>query len=138
MVKQMTDTTKDWNDVNDAVTNQIKELEAVEAQLENIQEALDDADKAITAAEEKVAALPPVGTDVDTINQQMEDLKVCLYVCVFYAVKNKFYQLNGIETTRDNSSVPVLLSMSAIDNRYGPSLFLIRIYKKKLTVSRKR
>ena len=84
MLKRMTDTTKEWNDVNDAVTNQIKELEAVQAQLENIQEALDDADKAITAAEEKVAALPPVGTDVDTINQQMEDLKVCLHfsVCI--------------------------------------------------------
>lgn len=86
MVKQMTETTKDWNDVNDAVANQIKELEAVEAQLENFKEALDDADKAITAAEEKVATLPPVGTDVNTINQQMEDLKVC--AC------NQFFQYN--------------------------------------------
>ena len=83
MVKQMTDTTKDWNDINDAVANQIKELEAAQAQLENIQEAVDDADKAITAEEEKIAELPPVGSDVDTINQQMEDLKVgCIHLVV--------------------------------------------------------
>ena len=83
MVKQMTDTTKDWNDINDAVANHIKELEAAQAQLENIQEAVDDADKAITAEEEKIAELPPVGSDVDTINQQMEDLKVgCIHLVV--------------------------------------------------------
>lgn len=76
MVKQMSDTDKQWNDVNDAAANQEAKLEKALQQVEDIQEALRKADQAMSKTEEKVKDLPPVGADVDTINQQLEDIKV--------------------------------------------------------------
>lgn len=76
MVKQMSDTDKQWNDVNDGAANQQAELEKALQQVEEMQEALRKADQAMSETEEKVKELPPVGADVDTINQQLEDIKV--------------------------------------------------------------
>lgn len=75
-VKQMANTDKTWNDVNDAAANQVKDLEATLDQLNKLQDSLQDADKAIGAFEKKVADQPPIGTDAETIEQQIEDLKV--------------------------------------------------------------
>lgn len=72
----MSVTDKQWNDVNDAAANQQAEIEKALQQVEEMQEALQQADKAMSETEEKVKQLPPVGTDVDTINQQLEDIKV--------------------------------------------------------------
>ena len=76
MVKQISDTDKEWNDVNVATDNQVKELEKALEHLENLQEAVKEADEAITAEEGKVNDLAPVGTDVDTIKEQIEQVKV--------------------------------------------------------------
>ena len=76
MVKQMSDTDKQWNDVNDAAANQEAELEKALQQVEEMQEALRQADQAMSETEDKIKQLPPVGADVDTINQQLEDIKV--------------------------------------------------------------
>lgn len=76
MVKQMSDTDKQWNNVNDAAANQQAELEKALQQVEEMQEALSQADQAMTETEEKVKQLPPIGADVDTINQQLDDIKV--------------------------------------------------------------
>ena len=76
MVKQMSDTDKQWNNVNDAAVNQQAELEKALHQVEEIQEALSQADQAMDETEEKVKQLPPIGADVDTINQQLDDIKV--------------------------------------------------------------
>jgi len=76
MVKQMSDTDKQWNNVNDAAVNQQAELEKALHQVEEMQEALSQADQAMGETEEKVKQLPPIGTDVDTINQQLDDIKV--------------------------------------------------------------
>lgn len=76
MVKQMSDTDKQWNDVNDAAANQEAELEKALQQAEEMQEALRQADQAISETEDKIKQLPPIGADVDTINQQLDDIKV--------------------------------------------------------------
>ena len=76
MVKQMSDTDKQWNDVNDAAANQQAELEKALQQVEEMLEALRQADQAMSETEKKVKQLPPIGADVDTINQQLEDIKV--------------------------------------------------------------
>lgn len=76
MVKQMSDTDKQWNDVNDAAANQQAELEKALQQVEELQEALRQADQAMSETEDKVKQLQPIGADVDTINQQLEDIKV--------------------------------------------------------------
>lgn len=75
-VKQMANTDKSWNDVNDAVANQIKDLEATLDQLDKLQDSLKDTDEAVSAFEEKIADQAPVGTDAEAIEQQIEDLKV--------------------------------------------------------------
>ena len=76
VVKQMSDTDKQWNDVKDAAANQQAEIEKALQEVEELQEALQRADQAMTESEEKVKQLPPVGADVDTINQQLEGIKV--------------------------------------------------------------
>lgn len=76
VVKQMSDTDKQWNDVKDAAANQQAEIEKALQEVEELQEALQTADQAMTESEEKVKQLPPVGADVDTINQQLEGIKV--------------------------------------------------------------
>lgn len=76
VVKQMSDTDKQWNDVKDAAANQQAEIEKALQEVEELQEALQRADQAMTKSEEKVKQLPPVGADVDTINQQLEGIKV--------------------------------------------------------------
>ena len=76
VVKQMSDTDKQWNDVKDAAANQQAEIEEALQEVEELQEALQTADQAMTESEEKVKQLPPVGADVDTINQQLEGIKV--------------------------------------------------------------
>lgn len=81
-VKQMTKNDKAWNDVNDATANQIKDLEATLDQLEKIQDSLKDADEAIGAFEEKVKNQPPIATDAEAIEKQMEDLKVCVCITI--------------------------------------------------------
>ena len=72
----MSDTDKQWNDVNDAAANQEAELEKALQQAEEMQEALRQADQAISETEDKIKQLPPIGADVNTINQQLEDIKV--------------------------------------------------------------
>ena len=74
--KQMTHTDRQWNDVNEAVANQVTELEKALKQLEDWTETVKEADEAITILEGKVNDLTPVGTDVDTIKEQMEQVKV--------------------------------------------------------------
>lgn len=76
VVKQMSDTDKQWNDVKDAAADQQAEIEKALQEVEELQEALQRADQAMTESEEKVKQLPPVGADVDTINQQLEGIKV--------------------------------------------------------------
>ena len=76
VVKQMSDTDKQWNDVKDAAANQQAEIEKALQEVEELQEALQTADQAMTESEEKVKQLPPVGADVDTINQQLGCIKV--------------------------------------------------------------
>ena len=76
VVKQMSDTDKQWNYVKDAAANQQAEIEKALQEVEELQEALQRADQAMTKSEEKVKQLPPVGADVDTINQQLEGIKV--------------------------------------------------------------
>lgn len=76
VVKQMSDTDKQWNDVKDAAADQQAEIEKALQEVEELQEALQTADQAMTESEEKVKQLPPVGADVDTINQQLEGIKV--------------------------------------------------------------
>lgn len=76
VVKQMSDTDKQWNDVKDAAANQQAEIEKALQEVKELQEALQRADQAMTKSEEKVKQLPPVGADVDTINQQLEGIKV--------------------------------------------------------------
>ena len=76
MVKQMADTDKEWDDVNDAAANQVKELEKALEQLEKLDEAVKEVDEAVNAEEAKLNELPPVGTDVGTINEQIEQIKV--------------------------------------------------------------
>lgn len=76
VVKQMSDTDKQWNDVKDAAANQQAEIEKALQEVEELQEALQRADQAMTESEEKVKQLPPVGADVDTINQQLGGIKV--------------------------------------------------------------
>lgn len=87
MVKQISDTDKEWNDVNDAAANQVKELEKALEQLEELDKAVKEVDEAITAEEAKVNELPPVAADVDTIKEQIEQVKVSLL---------KFVALKGI------------------------------------------
>ena len=72
----MSDTDKQWSDVNDAAANQKAEIEKALQQVEEMQEALRKADQAMSETEDKIKQLPPVGADVDTINQQLEDIKV--------------------------------------------------------------
>ena len=72
----MSDTDKQWNDVNDAAANQQAEIEKALKQVEEMQDALQKADKALSATEDKIKQLPPIGADVDTINHQVEDIKV--------------------------------------------------------------
>ena len=76
VVKQMSDTDKQWNDAKDAVAKQQAEIEKALQEVEELQEALQKADQVMTESEQKVEQLPPVGSDVDTINQQLEDIKV--------------------------------------------------------------
>ena len=95
VVKQMSDTDKQWHDVNDAVANQQAEIEKALQQVEEMQSALDKADQAMSATEDKIKQLPPIGTDVDTINQQMEDIKVSGKVVEF--VKNPLKTVNSHE-----------------------------------------
>lgn len=76
VVKQMSGTDKQWNDVKDAAANQQAEIEKALQEVEELQEALQRADQAMTESEEKVKQLPPVGADVDTINQQLGGIKV--------------------------------------------------------------
>ena len=76
VVKQMSDTDKQWNDVKDAAANQQAEIEKALQEVEELQEALQRADQAMTESEEKVKQLPPVAADVDTINQQLGCIKV--------------------------------------------------------------
>lgn len=76
MLQQMSDTDKNWNDVNDAVTSQKAEIEKALQQVEEMQKALDKADQDMSATEEKIKDLAPIGDDVDTINRQLEDIQV--------------------------------------------------------------
>lgn len=76
IVQQMSDTDKNWNDVNDAVANQEAEIEKALQQVEEMQNALDKADQDMSSTEEKIKDLAPIGDDVDTINRQLVDIKV--------------------------------------------------------------
>ena len=76
MVKQMSDTDKQWHDVNDMAANQQAEIEKALQKVEEMQKALDKADQAMSETEDKIKQLAPIGSDVDTINQQLEDIKV--------------------------------------------------------------
>lgn len=76
IVQQMSDTDKNWNDVNDAVANQETEIEKALQQVEEMQNALDKADQDMSSTEEKIKDLAPIGDDVDTINRQLVDIKV--------------------------------------------------------------
>ena len=76
IVQQMSDTDKNWNDVNDAVANQEAEIEKALQQVEEVQNALDKADQDMSSTEEKIKDLAPIGDDVDTINRQLVDIKV--------------------------------------------------------------
>ena len=79
LVKQMSDSDKQWHDVNDAAANQQAEIEKALQQVEEMQKALDKADQDMSATEDKIKQLPPIGSEVDTINQQLEDIKVSLH-----------------------------------------------------------
>lgn len=72
----MSDTDKQWKDVNDTVANQQAEIEKALHQVEEMQKALDKADKDMSATEDKIKQLPLIGSDVDTINQQLENIQV--------------------------------------------------------------
>lgn len=72
----MSDTDKQWRDVSDTAANQQAEIEKALQQVEEMQKALDKADQDMSATEDKIKQLPPIGSDVDTINQQLEDIKV--------------------------------------------------------------
>lgn len=72
----MSDTDKQWKDVNDTVANQQAEIEKALHQVEEMQKALDKADQDMSATEDKIKQLPPIGSDVDTINQQLENIQV--------------------------------------------------------------
>lgn len=85
-VKQMANTDKTWHDVNDATANQIKDLEATLDQLNKLHDSLKDTDDSISAFEKKVADQPPIGTDAEAIEQQMEDLKVMMTACTTLCV----------------------------------------------------
>ena len=76
LVKQMSDTDKQWHDVNDMAANQQVEIEKALQKVEEMQKALDKADQAMSETEDKIKQLAPIGSDVDTINQQLEDIKV--------------------------------------------------------------
>lgn len=75
-VKQMSDTDRLWHDVAEGATNQQAEIEKALKQVEEIQKPLQKADKDMNETEEKIELLPPVAANVDTINQQLEDIKV--------------------------------------------------------------
>lgn len=90
VVKQMSDTDKQWNDVKDAAANQQAEIEKALQEVEELQEALQRADQAMTESEEKVKQLPPVGADVDTINQQLEGIKV--WASIFSTLFSPFFE----------------------------------------------
>ena len=85
VVKQMSDTDKQWNDVKDAAADQQAEIEKALQEVEELQEALQRADQAMTESEEKVKQLPPVGADVDTINQQLEGIKVWASISTLFS-----------------------------------------------------
>lgn len=72
----MSDTDKQWHDVNDMAANQQAEIEKALQKVEEMQKALDKADQAMSETEDKIKQLAPIGSDVDTINQQLEDIKV--------------------------------------------------------------
>lgn len=76
IVKQMSDTDRLWHDVAEGATNQQAEIEKALKQVEEIQKALQKADKDMSETEEKIELLPPVAANVDTINRQLEDIKV--------------------------------------------------------------
>lgn len=76
IVKQMSDTDRLWHDVAEGATNQQAEIEKALKQVEEIRKALQKADKDMSETEEKIELLPPVAANVDTINQQLEDIKV--------------------------------------------------------------
>ena len=77
MVQQLSDTDKNWQDVNDAASNQEAEIEKALNQVEELQKTLSKADQNMSAIEDKIKELAPIGDDVDTINQQLEDIQVC-------------------------------------------------------------
>ena len=96
MVKQMSDTDKQWHDVNDTAANQQAEIEKALQQVEEIQKALDKADQDMSATEDKIKQLPPIGSDVDTINQQLEDIKVSSQKNVSEFVTGSYLSLSAM------------------------------------------
>ena len=101
MVKQMSDTDKQWHDINDTTANQQAEVEKALQQVEEMQKALDKADQDMSATEDKIKQLPPIGSDVDTINQQLEDIKVSSQKNVSEFVTGSYLSLSVIRKQRD-------------------------------------
>ena len=101
MVKQMSDTDKQWHDINDTTANQQAEVEKALQQVEEMQKALDKADQDMSATEDKIKQLPPIGSDVDTINQQLEDIKVSSQKNVSEFVTGSYLSLSVIRKQPD-------------------------------------
>ena len=74
--RQITSTAEEWSDISDAVANQIKELDNAIGQLEVWHQAVQESDAGLTAVENQAAAQTSVGSDAESIKEQIEQVKV--------------------------------------------------------------
>ena len=91
LVKQLSDTDKQWQELKSDAATQDAEIERALQLVDEMQQILKETDHAVTVTENKVNELPAIGSDVDTINKQLEDIKVCeivLFMCWVFRVQD--------------------------------------------------